>query len=169
MDLDQKRNALRLQLETAINDLKKQAESQGCKIAQRRRVGYLYAVDAARNIVLETWFTKLLSQHGSVIKKHRSSNAIKLADIVEIYGGLNKTIKLIEAVLALRGSRAAYSTKYRLYGSSTVGVKRFTFTHATAPRGSDTLEQCSSVLRFMLASTQPISLLLRKTPSHQVH
>ncbi|WP_236616517.1 hypothetical protein [Vibrio anguillarum] len=70
MEFSQIRNALRLQLETAINDLKKQAESQGCKIAQRRRVGYLYAVDAAWNIVLETWFTKLRSQHGSVLKNH---------------------------------------------------------------------------------------------------
>ncbi|MDF5139113.1 MarR family transcriptional regulator, partial [Vibrio parahaemolyticus] len=103
MDLDQKRNALRLQLETAINDLKKQAESQGCKIAQRRRVGYLYAVDAARNIVLETWFTKLLRQHGTILKKYSSFNAIHLAEIIESYGGLNKTIKLIETVLALRG------------------------------------------------------------------
>lgn len=103
MDLDQKRNALKLQLETAINDLKNQAESQGCRIAQRRRYGYLYAVDAVRNIVLEPWFTKLLSQHGSVLKKYSSSNAIHLAEIVESYGGLNKTIKLIEAVLALRG------------------------------------------------------------------
>ncbi|WP_241825001.1 hypothetical protein [Salinivibrio sp. IB872] len=95
MSLDQKRNALRVQLETAINDLKNQAESQGCKIAQRRRSGYSYAVDAFRNIVLEPWFNTLLSQHDSVLQKHRSSNAIKLADIVEIYGGLNKTIKLI--------------------------------------------------------------------------
>ncbi|MDS1909417.1 MarR family transcriptional regulator [Vibrio parahaemolyticus] len=103
MDLDQKRNALRVQLETAINDLKSQSESQGCKIAQRRRSGYLYAVDAARNIVLETWFTKLLRQHGTILKKYSSSNAIHLAEIIESYGGLNKTIKLIETVLALRG------------------------------------------------------------------
>ncbi|MDF4574083.1 MarR family transcriptional regulator, partial [Vibrio parahaemolyticus] len=78
MDLDQKRNALRVQLETAINDLKSQSESQGCKIAQRRRSGYLYAVDATRNIVLETWFTKLLRQHGTILKKYSSSNAIHL-------------------------------------------------------------------------------------------
>ncbi|MFV8448446.1 MarR family transcriptional regulator [Vibrio campbellii] len=103
MDLDQKRNALRIQLETAINDLKKQAEYRGCKIAQRRRSGYLYAVDAARNIVLEPWFTKLLRQHGTILKKYSSSNAIHLAEIIESYGGLNKTIKLIETVLALRG------------------------------------------------------------------
>ncbi|MCV5961600.1 hypothetical protein OFO30_40065, partial [Escherichia coli] len=31
------------------------------------------------------------------------SNAIHLAEIIESYGGLNKTIKLIETVLALRG------------------------------------------------------------------
>lgn len=73
---------LRLQIETAINDLKNQAESQGCKIAQRRRSGYLHAVDAARNIVLEPWFTKLLKQHGTILKKYSSFNAIHLAEII---------------------------------------------------------------------------------------
>ncbi len=103
MDLDQSRNTLRLQLEEAIKNLKNQAESHNCKIAQRRRSGYLYAVDAVRNIVLEPWFTKLLSQHGITLKKHSNSCALVLADIVESYGGLNKTIKLIETVLDLRG------------------------------------------------------------------
>lgn len=103
MNLDQKRNILKAQLETAINDLKKQAESQDCKIAQRRRAGYLYAIDAVRNIVPEKWFSDLLNQHFSVLKKYRNSNALDLADTIESYGGLNKTIKLIEAVLALRG------------------------------------------------------------------
>lgn len=80
---------LRLQIETAINDLKNQAKSRGCKIAQRRRSGYLHAVDAARNIVdaarnivLEPWFTKLLRQHGTILKKYSSFNAIHLAEII---------------------------------------------------------------------------------------
>ncbi len=71
---------LRLQIETAINDLKNQAKSRGCKIAQRRRSGYLHAVDAARNSVLPycalCWRLRSRSHYYS--EKHHPIKSTKL-------------------------------------------------------------------------------------------